>query len=348
MPETFYSQEVIQQPQLASRAAYLHTAPPNYPAAAPYQPSPAHQAAPSYVSESATQTWPAIENPLPRDESAPELTPEQAAMLATAIAAGANKRRFSMSNIRMPKISMPKVSVPTMDQVKQSIPQVDTKKVGWKRIGVVSAALLALMLTIPTLYVVADRAPEAAPVESTEVAETNALKTLRDKVWNLATLGRGGVSNEAEMTVVALSAVPPVPGMEVNTLQAAYEASVAAADARVAAGQPALIGVAVDTPVRRVALTPLVNGDAVLASQRTVVVAVPAEQVAMSAAVVTNVEAVPLAPPCRITHTVRRGEGLFTIADAYGVERRQVYRANTWIRNRANMYLYVGDQVCIP
>jgi hypothetical protein len=68
----------------------------------------------------------------------------------------------------------------------------------------------------------------------------------------------------------------------------------------------------------------------------------------MSAPAVTDVMAVPVQIACRVEHTVRRGEGLFTIADAYGVARRDVYRANTWVRNRPNMYLYVGDTVCIP
>ncbi|MGL4648465.1 MAG: hypothetical protein ACRC1H_03580, partial [Caldilineaceae bacterium] len=263
MPDTFYSQEVIQQPPLASRAAYLHTAPPNYPAAAPYQPSPAHQAAPAYVSQSATQTWPAIENTLPRDESS--LTAEEAAAIAAGVAAS---RRF-----RMPKIRMPKVSVPTMQQVKQSIPQVDTKKISWKRIGVVSAALLALMLTIPTLMVVADRAPEAAVVEN---PEASTLQTLRDKVWNLATLGRGGVNAEEQaMQVVALSINPPVPQVTGDALQAALVTSLAAAEARLAAGQPVLIGVAPGTVVRRVTVKPLVVGEPVVAAQRALIVAAP-------------------------------------------------------------------------
>ena len=256
MPDTFYSQEVIQQPPLASRAAYLHTAPPNYPAAAPYQPSPAHQAAPAYVSESATQTWPAIENTLPRDESS--LSAEEAAAIAAGVA---TSRRF-----RMPKLKMPKVSVPTMDQVKSSIPQIKTKNIAWKRVGVISAAVLALMLTIPTLMVVADRAPESAEVVANPEAST--LQTLRDKVWNLATLGRGGVkADEEAMQVVALSLNPPVPQASSDALQAALVNSIVAADARLAAGQPVLIGVAPGTVVRRVALKPLVVGEPVVASR---------------------------------------------------------------------------------
>lgn len=349
MPETFYSQESIQQPVLASRSAYLHNAPPNYPAATPFQPSPAHQAAPAYVSQSATQAWPAIENTLPRTE-APGLSPEDAAAIAAAItAANKQQRRFRlhMPKLRMPKFRMPKVS---MARVKQSVPQVNTKKIGWKRIGVVSAALLALMLTIPTLYVVADRAPEAAVVEA---PEQSALKTLRDKVWNLATLGRGGVNVDAQsMEVVALSINPPVPGaVEASALHAAYAASIAAAEARLAAGEVLVADLAPGTVIRTVTLRPFVVGEPLVTAQpaqAALIVAGQQEQVAMSAPAVTNVEAVALAAPCRVTHTVRRGEGLFTIADAYGVERRQVYRANTWVRNRPNMYLYVGDQVCIP
>ncbi len=373
MPETFYSQESIQQPALASRTAYLHNAPPNYPAAAPYQPSPAHQAAPAYVSQSATQAWPAIENTLPRTE-APGLSPEDAAAIAAAItAANAKQRRFRMKMPKMPKVDM--------KRVKQSIPQVNTRKIAWKRIGVASAALLALMLTIPTIYVVADRAPREAVVEAPAVVEAapavveaapavveaapavvvdpaaavaapekSALRTLRDKVWNLATLGRGGVkADQQAMEVVALSINPPVPGsVEASALQAAYAASIAAAEARLAAGEIVVADLAPGTVIRTVTLKPFVAGEPVVAAQPALIVAGQTEQVAMSAPAVTNVEAVPLVAPCRVMHTVRRGEGLFTIADAYGVERRQVYRANTWVRNRANMYLYVGDQVCIP
>lgn len=373
MPETFYSQESIQQPALASRTAYLHNAPPNYPAAAPYQPSPAHQAAPAYVSQSATQAWPAIENTLPRTE-APGLSAEDAAAIAAAITA-ANKQqhrfRLHMPKVRMPKLRMPKFS---MARVKQSVPQVNTRKIAWKRIGVASAALLALMLTIPTIYVVADRAPREAVVEAPAVVEAapavveaapavvvdpaaavaapekSALRTLRDKVWNLATLGRGGVkADQQAMEVVALSINPPVPGsVEASALQAAYAASIAAAEARLAAGEVVVADLAPGTVIRTVTLKPFVAGEPVVAAQPALIVAGQPEQVAMSAPAVTNVEAVPLVAPCRVMHTVRRGEGLFTIADAYGVERRQVYRANTWVRNRANMYLYVGDQVCIP
>jgi hypothetical protein len=358
MPQTIYSQEVIQQPDLASRAAYLHTAPPNYPAATPYQPSPAHSAAPAYVSESATQTWPAIENTLPRDESAPQISAEEAAAIA-ALAASASSRRFRMPNFRMPQVNMPKMRVPTMEQVKQSIPQVDTRKVGWKRIGLFSAALLALMLTIPTIYVMADRSPEAAPVEAvsidaTAVESPNTLQTLRDKMWNLATFGRGGVNSrnqaDAEMAIVALSINPPVPGeTEANALQAAYAQAVAALEARIAAGESIDLGIAPGTTVRNVTLKPFVAGMPVLASdQLAQQAAAQPQEVAMSAPAVTDVMAVPVQIACRVEHTVRRGEGLFTIADAYGVARRDVYRANTWVRNRPNMYLYVGDTVCIP
>jgi len=327
MPETFYSRETIQQPMLASRAAYLHTAPPNYPAATPYQPSPAHQAAPPYVNQSARQTWPAIDNPLPRDESAPFRTAE-ADQGQTDPAEGAGKR----FRLRMPQI-------PSLDQVRQSIPQVDTSGVAWKRLGIIAAAMLVLMLLIPTLYVAADRAPGAAVTEN---PERSALQTLRENVWNLVTLGRGGVANDT-------GANPAVSGqVEVNALQAAYNAAVQAADAQIASGQPVVIGLAPDTIVRNVALVPYIAGAPVIGLQAAAPVVAPqapVQVVSMAAPVIRNVEAVPL---CRVKHRVRPGEGLFPIADAYGVERRAVYRANTWVRNRPNMYLYVGDIVCIP
>jgi hypothetical protein len=51
---------------------------------------------------------------------------------------------------------------------------------------------------------------------------------------------------------------------------------------------------------------------------------------------------------CRIVHTVRRGEGLYAIGAHYGVSASAMLNANSWVRHRANYYLYPGDQVCIP
>lgn len=51
---------------------------------------------------------------------------------------------------------------------------------------------------------------------------------------------------------------------------------------------------------------------------------------------------------CRITHTVKRGEGLYSIGQKYGVSPRAILDANPWVRNQKHMYVYVGQQICVP
>ncbi|MEZ4868954.1 MAG: SpaA isopeptide-forming pilin-related protein [Caldilineaceae bacterium] len=51
---------------------------------------------------------------------------------------------------------------------------------------------------------------------------------------------------------------------------------------------------------------------------------------------------------CNQTHTVQRGESLYGIAAKYGVSSVEIVKANPWVRNQNNMYIYVGQQVCIP
>lgn len=59
----------------------------------------------------------------------------------------------------------------------------------------------------------------------------------------------------------------------------------------------------------------------------------------------------PSNPPtsgCSSTHTVRRGESLFGIGKQYGVSAQEMINANPWVRNQKKMYVYAGQQLCIP
>lgn len=51
---------------------------------------------------------------------------------------------------------------------------------------------------------------------------------------------------------------------------------------------------------------------------------------------------------CRITHTVLKGQSLFGIGAHYGVSASAMVSANPWVRNNKNMYVYPGQQLCIP
>lgn len=51
---------------------------------------------------------------------------------------------------------------------------------------------------------------------------------------------------------------------------------------------------------------------------------------------------------CEKTHTVKYGEGLYSIGRQYGVSPKEMLEANPWVRNQKHMYVYVGQQVCIP
>lgn len=51
---------------------------------------------------------------------------------------------------------------------------------------------------------------------------------------------------------------------------------------------------------------------------------------------------------CRLTHLVVRGESLSGVAAAYGVPFQSVLNANRWVLNRYQLYLNVGDRLCIP
>ena len=51
---------------------------------------------------------------------------------------------------------------------------------------------------------------------------------------------------------------------------------------------------------------------------------------------------------CEKTHTVKYGEGLYSIGKSYGVSPKEMLKANPWVRNQKHMYVYVGQQVCIP
>ncbi|MBI3958519.1 MAG: LysM peptidoglycan-binding domain-containing protein [Chloroflexi bacterium] len=55
-------------------------------------------------------------------------------------------------------------------------------------------------------------------------------------------------------------------------------------------------------------------------------------------------------PPagCSATHTVKWGESLYGIGRQYGKSAQEMLNANQWVRGQKNMYLYVGQQVCIP
>lgn len=51
---------------------------------------------------------------------------------------------------------------------------------------------------------------------------------------------------------------------------------------------------------------------------------------------------------CQSIHTVKRGESLYGIGKHYNVPAKVMIDANPWVRNQWNMYLYVGQQLCIP
>ncbi len=51
---------------------------------------------------------------------------------------------------------------------------------------------------------------------------------------------------------------------------------------------------------------------------------------------------------CEKTHTVKPGEALYSIGRQYGVPAKEMLAANPWVRNQKHMYVYVGQQICIP
>lgn len=51
---------------------------------------------------------------------------------------------------------------------------------------------------------------------------------------------------------------------------------------------------------------------------------------------------------CSTTHTVKNGETLYGIGYKYGVSSKAIVDANPWVRSQRNMYVYVGQQICIP
>ena len=51
---------------------------------------------------------------------------------------------------------------------------------------------------------------------------------------------------------------------------------------------------------------------------------------------------------CSSVHTVKSGETLYGIGYKYGVSSKAIVDANPWVRGQRNMYVYVGQQVCIP
>lgn len=53
-------------------------------------------------------------------------------------------------------------------------------------------------------------------------------------------------------------------------------------------------------------------------------------------------------PGCRSIHTVKPGEALFAIGKQYGVGSKEILKANPWVRTQKHMYVYVGQQICIP
>lgn len=51
---------------------------------------------------------------------------------------------------------------------------------------------------------------------------------------------------------------------------------------------------------------------------------------------------------CTSYHTVTRGESLSSIAPRYGTNVQGLLQANPWVRAQRKLWLYVGQQVCIP
>lgn len=51
---------------------------------------------------------------------------------------------------------------------------------------------------------------------------------------------------------------------------------------------------------------------------------------------------------CWKTHIVQRGESLYGIGARYGVRPLDMLSANPWVRTQPNLYLYIGQNVCVP
>lgn len=51
---------------------------------------------------------------------------------------------------------------------------------------------------------------------------------------------------------------------------------------------------------------------------------------------------------CSVVHTVRRGESLSSVGRHYGVSVQALIRANPWVRQQRNLWLYTGQRLCIP
>ena len=62
----------------------------------------------------------------------------------------------------------------------------------------------------------------------------------------------------------------------------------------------------------------------------------------------TEVAADSAAQSCSALYSVRRGDGLYWIAQQHGVTPKEILAANPRVRNRYNLFLYRGEQICIP
>ncbi|MBX3013168.1 MAG: LysM peptidoglycan-binding domain-containing protein [Caldilineaceae bacterium] len=51
---------------------------------------------------------------------------------------------------------------------------------------------------------------------------------------------------------------------------------------------------------------------------------------------------------CSKVHTVKKGETLYGIGYKYGVSSKAILSANTWVNSQPHLFVYVGQQVCIP
>lgn len=51
---------------------------------------------------------------------------------------------------------------------------------------------------------------------------------------------------------------------------------------------------------------------------------------------------------CRLTYTVVKGDSVYGVAAKYGISGNTLLNANSWVRNNKNLYLYVGQKLCIP
>lgn len=56
----------------------------------------------------------------------------------------------------------------------------------------------------------------------------------------------------------------------------------------------------------------------------------------------------PSSSGCSTTHIVKKGDTLYGIGYKYGVSSKAILSANPWVHNQPHMYVYVGQQVCIP